>query len=45
MRLEKQVVFLRSHPDVAVVGSRAIVIDERGLEKGFWDYPQVDDID
>jgi glycosyltransferase involved in cell wall biosynthesis len=44
-RLEKQVVFLRSHPDVAMVGSRAIVIDEQGLEKGLWDYPPIDDID
>jgi len=44
-RLEKQFVFLRSHLDVAMVGSRAIVIDEQGLEKGFWDYPPVDDID
>ena len=44
-RLEKQVVFLRSHPNVAMVGSRAIVIDEQGVEKGFCDYSPVDDID
>jgi hypothetical protein len=44
-RLEKQVVFLRSHPDIAMVGSRAIVIDEQGLEQGILDDPPIADID
>lgn len=44
-RLESQIAFLRSHPEVAMVGSRVIIIDENGLEKGSWDYPPVDDVD
>lgn len=30
-RLEKQVAYLRAHPDVAVVGARVLLIDEAGL--------------
>lgn len=44
-RLEKQVDFLSSHPDVAMVGSRAILIGEDAAETGSWDYPPVHDID
>jgi glycosyltransferase involved in cell wall biosynthesis len=32
-RLEKQVEFLRAHPDVALVGTQAIIIDEWGKYK------------
>jgi glycosyltransferase involved in cell wall biosynthesis len=39
-RLETQVRFLRSHPEIGVVGSQIRVIDERGGLLGFRRYPQ-----
>jgi hypothetical protein len=44
-RLESEIAFLRVHPAVAMVGSRAITIDENGVETGSWDYPPVNDVD
>jgi len=34
LRLQEQIAFLRNHPDVAVVGSQVIRIDEAGREHG-----------
>ena len=38
-RLELQVEFLRQHPDIDVVGSAMIIIDEMGRRIGYRDYP------
>lgn len=35
-RLEKQVEFLRQHPEVAVLGSQVNRIDSEGLDHGLW---------
>jgi GT2 family glycosyltransferase len=44
-RLRTQIEFLRSHPDCAMVGSRALLIDDQGLEQGVSDCPPIADID
>lgn len=38
-RLEKQVAFLRDHPDVDLVSCQLRVIDERGVDIGYRRYP------
>ncbi|AYH06445.1 glycosyltransferase [Pectobacterium parmentieri] len=38
-RIAKQVVYMRAHSDVAVVGSNVKFIDERGIITGMSDYP------
>ena len=35
-KLEKQIAFLRAHPDFGFVGSSVILIDEKGKETGRW---------
>jgi glycosyltransferase involved in cell wall biosynthesis len=44
-RLRTQIEFLRSHSDVAMVGSWALLIDDQGREQGVLDYPPIADID
>jgi hypothetical protein len=44
-RLELQVAFLESHPDVVVVGGAAVFIDEDGRELGTHSYPEGDQVD
>jgi hypothetical protein len=43
-RLELQVRFLDSHPEVAVVGGTAVFIDEDGTELGTHAYPEGDQV-
>jgi glycosyltransferase involved in cell wall biosynthesis len=38
-RLEKQLAYLREHPEVAVLGTNLIVIDEHGRDIGVREYP------
>jgi len=38
-RLEKQVTFLRGHPDIALCGTWAKTINDSGEETGIYDYP------
>ncbi|OGM93849.1 hypothetical protein A2524_00620 [Candidatus Wolfebacteria bacterium RIFOXYD12_FULL_48_21] len=39
VRLEKQVTFLRGHPDIALCGTWAKTISDTGEETGAYDYP------
>lgn len=41
-RLELQVDFLDSHPDVVVGGGAGVFVDERGAELGVYTYPEED---
>ncbi|MES2592728.1 MAG: glycosyltransferase [Bacteroidota bacterium] len=36
-RIEKQVRYLDSHPEVAVIASKLVLINEKGEEQGYWD--------
>jgi glycosyltransferase involved in cell wall biosynthesis len=36
-RFEKQVEFLEQYPEVAVVATKIVMIDQQGIETGFWD--------
>jgi glycosyltransferase involved in cell wall biosynthesis len=38
-RLERQVAFLRRHPDIGVVGGAVEIVDERGRRRGVKRYP------
>lgn len=38
-RLEKQVAYLQDHPEIDIVASRLLIIDESGQETGVRDYP------
>jgi glycosyltransferase involved in cell wall biosynthesis len=42
-RLEKQIFFLEKNPNVALVGSHAVTIDDQGNECGALVYPPADD--
>ncbi len=44
-RLEKQAQWLDGHPEVGVLGSDAIIIDEEGKERGLWHCAHNDDVD
>lgn len=44
-RLRTQIEFLRSHPDCAMVGSQALLIDDQGREQGVFGCPPIADID
>lgn len=41
-RLERQLEFMRQHPDVAVLGGALAFIDEQGRQFGEWQYPLTD---
>jgi glycosyl transferase family 2 len=41
-RLQRQVGFLDAHPEVALLGGQALLIDERGREFGRAEYPTAD---
>lgn len=42
-RLEKQAAWLDRHPEVGLLGSYAVTIDEQGNERDRWDYSPTDD--